>query len=579
MTSTPTPAHRPTGLVPSGGLAGELRAVARPLAPLFAKADPIFLALGARLGGAVDVVGGITATFATLAEEMAGADLVQATASLRAVAGRAGAMAGDLAGEQAALLRMIGLNAEVGLRIGQLRKTVGAISVLAMNAQIAAAGLDVHRDDFTVFTREMTRLAKAAEETIDGYARDQAQLAKLLTAARDSQALFDSRHRATLGTVIRDLEGSLSAVDGRRRAAVGAAEEIGARSGRISQAIGEIVMALQIGDITRQRVEHVGEALEEQADRLDTAAAAGGEAGATCRLQAAQLAHALEEFRAEGDRIGSALGKLADDVQAIVRLGGGLHGAGRGSGADTSFLHDLEMRLAATHGLFTEYGTARRAVDQGVAAATATLDALMQRVGTLHSVEVDIRLVGLNMALKCGKLGNRGAALNAIAQELRAYANRTIEDAGLLMAALREMAAAAAQLKAGDGSPAGAEPGELEQGIDGPLLVFRDRGARLDAAYGALTRDGDAVRRSLDEAAGLLASTAAIGRSMAEARQALDALARADGGGTAPTLSGQGSRRYTMESERLVHSRVGGAGGPAPAAQPAAEETLDDILF
>ncbi|MFX8453401.1 hypothetical protein ABTL48_20620, partial [Acinetobacter baumannii] len=82
------------------------------------------------------------------------------------------------------------------------------------------------------------------------------------------------------------LRQNLAAVAAHRRQAATAAMEIGRRSQAIAEGVGRTVVALQIGDITRQRLEHIDHAvavlvrgLEPPVDAAAAISAAAGQDG------------------------------------------------------------------------------------------------------------------------------------------------------------------------------------------------------------------------------------------------------------------------------------------------------------
>ncbi|MGQ9370643.1 hypothetical protein [Azospirillum sp. A39] len=590
----------------TSSLAADVGAVAALLKDPFARAETAFLEIGERLVSAADTLSALTATFEGLPRRLEEEDVREAIAHLETVSREAAGMAEALGGERALLDRLTTLNVEVAARVVRLRKTVGIINVLAVNARIAATHIRTDGQDFSVFTTEIGRLGRAAAATIDRFATQHETLLGLLRAAGAKHAAFADRHAETLRAIAGRLDAGLMAVAAHRAQAAGAAAEIGERSRRIAQGIGEAVMAMQIGDITRQRLEHVGHAVAVLAGGLDPAAAgpAGGGAAedwsaalppdrrdlvaaAVCRLQSAQLAAASGEFEHEIARIATALAGLAGDARAIARLGADLYGAG--GAADGSFLGCLAAELHQADALIKDCENARQAVDGLAASVTATLAELLRQVQAVQSVEVDMRLVGLNTALRCGRLGQEGRTLNVIAQELRGYANQTVADAQAVAEGLRAVAAAAGGLSVADGERGAGRIARLELAAASSLARLESVGEALAAALALLDREGERVSALLDETTARMTVREDVGRIMREALERLHRVAGAADGRASDVervrreVLALVEGRYTMASERDVHSLFeamldGGPAAPPPAAT--AEPTdLDDVFF
>jgi hypothetical protein len=412
------------------------------------------------------------------------------------------------------------------------------------------------------------------------------------------QAGFARTHEATLRSAGQKLETSLAAVDARRVQAAAAAAQIGERSKRIGQGIGATVMALQIGDITRQRIEHVSEALammsagwDEAGDAACWSSALTGRqktavAATLCRMQSAQTVQAAEEFEGEVRRVVASLTQLAEEAAAIVRFGAETYGATDPHGGG-SFLEELQANLKLAGALMRDCQAARDQVDAVVTAVAASLGELLERLSSVRRIEVDMRLVGLNTALKCGRLGAKGRTLSVVAQELRGYANQTVQDADALMAALRDITAAAEAFDRGQQGQGADRIGAMEQEMALSLGAFEECGKRLSRALATLTRQGGDVSHSLEKIATGITAHNTVGNALKDAGDRLGAMVAGEPDGSDAALVQErltffSNGRYTMASERDIHARfalgAGEAAARAPAAAPA-ESSLDDILF
>lgn len=112
-----------------------------------------------------------------------------------------------------------------------------------------------------------------------------------------------------------------------------------------------MLSALQIGDMTRQRVEHVRAGFV----MLNEAEASGGapDRPVLLALLADQMDDLLEEFQHKCGDVTSGLGGLAADVKEIVSLGRKARGGSdAGSGG---FLQTLEENVVATRYLIAKW--------------------------------------------------------------------------------------------------------------------------------------------------------------------------------------------------------------------------------
>src|SRR6202008_3370068 len=95
------------------------------------------------------------------------------------------------------------------------------------------------------------------------------RLVGMLRQATQTWRRFEKQHGQTLGALAARLSRSLGALAEHREKAAAASADTGVYSRQIAERVGTAVFALQIGDITRQRVEHVEEALRSAVGALD----------------------------------------------------------------------------------------------------------------------------------------------------------------------------------------------------------------------------------------------------------------------------------------------------------------------
>ena len=102
--------------------------------------------------------------------------------------------------------------------------------------------------------------------------------------------------------------------------------------------------------------------------------------------------------------------------------------------------------MAEVSALLDDATGARREADAVVVSVSQATGRLVGHTSTLRSLEEDIRIMGLNMSLKCGRLGTIGLPLMVIAQELRAYSSHIATESGAVTVHLDRMMAIAKSL-------------------------------------------------------------------------------------------------------------------------------------
>ncbi|HTH16402.1 MAG TPA: methyl-accepting chemotaxis protein [Magnetospirillum sp.] len=547
--------------------------------------EAVFLDAGERLGQAVGCWRSIAQSFADLAQQYEGDDMRHCVDGLHAALAVAAGLGCQTGGSSATRLGgLAGALKDMSARLNRLTKTVGEVKLVGLNAKVEAAHLDAGSLDFSVFTREIDRLANDAAAELALLEGELRELAGQTDAAYKAQAGFSDGHGAELQSVCRRLDEGLALLASQRQRIAAAASLIGQRSRQAGDHVADLVSALQIGDITRQRTEHVSQALGLLGDLPNLAPTLSADEAAQAaalvvNLQSAQLDNSAHDLSREAAEVTRNMGALADEAEEVGQLG---HSSFTGAHG-TSFLEGLAAEMARTEALLQGYGTALANTETAMREVSKATESMVAHVEAVHSIEADLKIMGLNASFKCSRLGDRGRTLSVVAQTLRQLANRTVEDAGALMGGLKTAMGIAEDLA--DGQTA-------SEGIDGALANLRAaaafmaaNGASQEAALAGLEAESSRAQGLLREAADGIGITADFSRALREvairlrdttARTAIDP-ERADELKCHVLANLTGN--YTMASERALHDLFGGDEPAATASAEPATVDVDDLLF
>ncbi len=576
----------------SRSLARELRRNANTISQTFAQCEQTCLDVGARLGDAIPGLSDLAALFEALSRSLEGEDIRAAGLDLAAIARELERSADELTEETAALVDLVGLNRAIALQISKLLTSIRTINALVFSVKIEAASLNESGDDMSAFAGGLQELALRAQRALDEYQKTHEKLFELLRASSEAQTGFQRSHQASLKSIAAEIADSLSAVAERRREIGEALQEISAQSQQIGTQIGQCVVALQVGDSTRQRIEHVHYALGLSADNLEPESAQEPEptdlAARICRLQVFQLDGALDEFTREMGAVSVSLRGVAGDAGALAGRGRSLFGAsGRGGG---SFLEGLERKLEAARAIVGECRRARAVVDRATAAVGATMTDLNQRTEGLSQIVVDVTMIGTNAVLKSSRLGDRGKGLNIIAQELRNYAARIVEGIRELPPALSEVVAFAERFAEAGRAHDSERLTTLDGRMTAAIGAFNSNGKEMTSALHRLDGEAASVHDLLERAVALLGAHEDVGATLRSAAAVVDELSEriGDADRESPEIDALIDRllraTYTMASERQIHDAFTGGNGefaelPEAAAQSDVEELAEACLF
>jgi hypothetical protein len=566
----------------------------------FAPIEGLFQGAGETLGDAVTSVRDITQSCHLLSRSMAEDALSSSMTRLQSALSGVTELAAKAGGGKDSLAALTALTDDMEKRILRLSRTIDEVEILGINAKIEAAQVTAQNVDFSVFTREIGRLAELAAESLGKLGTELASLGRLIASAQAEQDAFERDNQQSLSAVVQRLEGNLRKISERQKTAARASGNLADLSEKIAHRVAQAVSDLQIADITRQRVEHVCHALKVAEDLLDAAQGPNGEAdrglavvAAVCRLEAAQLRNAEANFSREIDRIVTNLKGLTREADEIRQQGDTVCGSSERGGA--SFLTELGNDFDQVKLLLEKYAGSRGKIEGVIHSVSAGVSEMVKYLTAVHSIEADMRVMGLNATLKCSRLGKDGRALSVIAQELRVFANRTADDGDVIMQGLERLIAAADGLARGGESAEGKAIGDLLEEMDGAVSALETANGELERPMATLNREGPRVGAALDDTVRRVTSHREGPISLRRVVDDLESLASAapDTGGRDPaeikeTVLRLMKGRYTMAAEHEIHSlfddmdgtsALGSSVGPSSGQKADAAANVDDFLF
>jgi hypothetical protein len=431
--------------------------------------------------------------------------------------------------------------------------------VFSVNLKIAAAGAP----EFAGFADEMLANLVLVDRTLGQFDDQLAGLGRQIEHAQVAAREIVGGQRQDLASVAADLSAAAEIIVSHNRELSAYAAEITALMAKISANVAAALQALQIGDATRQRIEHVANGLVLAADLRMPARRA---AHAVLQAQLADLAHA---FGLEAPKAAKALISLSQDARSILTLKGQL-----APSRSHAFLRTLERGVSSARTAVEGVHAACAQAASAGGAAARMAETMLANVDEVRAVRTEIKAMALNTSLRCSRMGPAGRPPNVIALELRVSADELESVAEDMVRDLGELAAQAGKLAAL--SDRGTS---LDGALDNSVSAIRSAGDASDALLQDLQHQGerltqailslgDGARYHLELQAGLMGACDMLGArqetcdgDFIEAREVLDAI----------------FATYTMARERDIHRNL----APAPVAATAEidDAHLDDALF
>jgi len=508
-----------------------------------------------------------------------GKDAVDATVSdLAATAGQLRVLPQVHAGRQTAMSGLAVAGAAIQEDVDAMLETLRYLRTFAVTVKITGAGAAA----FANFADEMLDRIQSGRRQVDDFAdllrRMREQVKAAVDLGRDLTVQYDGSVPQLASNLTRDASRIGDHHGDIQRIASALTDLVRQVQGKVAR----ILSALQIGDMTRQRVEHVQAGLAMLAEE---GVAGQPQGAALLALLAAQMDDLLEEFQSGCSTVTSSLGGLAADVKEIVALGRKARG-GSDAGGD-GFLRALEESVGSARQMVGQIESAGIRAGQIGQSSAETAGELIETVGSIRAIRSDIQYMAINTSLRCSRMGEAGKPMNVVASELRVFAEQMETVSDRLLAGLNELSGAASKARTGSDDASSS----LGEGLDAALANIKQAGARVADDLKELSLRGDHVARSVGQGVSRLDFTRELGDILDECAMAL-AQAAADAevegnaeelGSAAALLAERLFKTYTMARERDVHRRFfpadapSGVAGSAPAQ--AVEDDLDAMLF
>lgn len=449
--------------------------------------------------------------------------------------------------------------------VGDMRMMV----VVSRSARLEAVVSDEQRASLEEFSRTIDHQIGDAQRRIDACVSQHGGATTLLERSAREHLAFDDAYRDKLVGLAAEFDQALDAMARRRDAGLAFTAEAAARARGIAQAAGLALVSLQVGDNTRQRLEHVTFALE-RADGLD---AGGGEDGpdaaATadllCRVAEAQLRDTVDTFDGEASRILDTFAMLGREAATLATEGRATYG--NDAGGTASFVSEFRARFAAAMGIVAACSANRLAVERATGALRSMLAPLDETLTTLVTTSEDLVIVAMNVGLKAARLGSDGRGLVTVAGELKRLASQISLDAVALLDAFRGVRGTSDAFgsRTGEDAAAASLEGEAEAILD--ALASAD--TRIVAVLGTIDRIGRDFDATVGDAIGAFEAVAANTGALSDAADSIGsarAPATRDGAAlaaAAEAVDGLLLPIYSMARERDIHAVVIGR-PPAP---------------
>ncbi|MBX5107305.1 chemotaxis protein [Rhizobium lentis] len=547
------------------------RAISQSLESARSQVEERFLEGGSVLLSVMDVLNRLLNSLESVAKALDSTEASDTSADLRATVESLTALPATEENRQQALIALAQTGRELRKHVADMQETMRYLRTFAVTVKITGAGLA----EFAGFAQEILERIYSGTDEVNRFAAHLDSLEKEVKLAASFGANVSKSYADTVPAVAGALRDDAAKIAEHRKNLGVLAREVGVIARAVQSKVSSTLSALQIGDITRQRIEHVQATFSLLEDFLAGEDGAMLDAGARQRLQnvvhhltAAQINDMCVNFQRESANVVKTIGSFDHDMREILRLRDQM---GTESGeAGGNFMRALESSVSAAHEIVKQVDTASRQADQVSHSTIGTAAKLSEAIANIRAVKTDIHYMALNTNLCCSRLGEEGKSINVVTAELRVFAGKLDESADAIVNGLPALEAAAGRV-----APAAhTGSGGLGESLTSAVGNIRSAANVMENELKVLAENGREVATKIGLLIGKLDFQHELGDVLAHCADALEGVAGTDVADisdladTIAPLDRKIFKLYTMVQERSIHRDIIPAieeGSPVPA--------------
>ncbi|PDT16526.1 chemotaxis protein [Rhizobium sp. J15] len=547
-----------------------------------------FLEGGTVLLSVMDVLNRLLNSLESVTKTLDNKESSDTSADLRATVESLMALPATEENRQQALVSLAQTGRELRKHVADMQETMRYLRTFAVTVKITGAGLA----EFAGFAQEILERIYSGTDEVNRFAAHLDSLEKEVKLAASLGASVSRGYADTVPAVAAALRDDAAKIAGHRKDLGVIAREVGAIARGVQTKVASTLSALQIGDITRQRIEHVQATFSLLEDFFAGEEGSKLDAGARQRLQnvihhltAAQMSEMCADFQRDSGNVVKTIASFDHDMKEILKLRDQM--SGESGEADGNFMRALESSVSAAHEIVKQVDAASRQADQVSQSTIGTAAKLFEAIGNIRAVKTDIHYMALNTNLRCSRLGEEGRSINVVTAELRIFAGKLDDSADAIVNGLPALEAAASRVApAADG-----EAGGLGESLTSAVGNIRSAANSMESELKVLAENGREVATKINLLIGKLDFQHDLGDVLARCADLLENVAGADIADisdlteTIAPLDRKIYKLYTMVQERNVHRGIIPANeedAAAPAEALKAEDDEDlfaDALF
>jgi hypothetical protein len=488
---------------------------------------------------------------------------------------------GELDHNTAILKEVLSITHSIHEPMEAFRKIVKKLSMLGISTRIENSVLG-QAGQFINVAEDVTKLSEMIESKAKDILGRSTVLSSMIFKRLQEIFRLQNEHYHNADQILSQMKNCLHALTAKNAQAAVTAREIQAQSEAASRRIGEMVTGMQFHDITRQRIEHVHEAIRNLIQTMETRDGSNIESRLnpisvkaevvyrTLDLQAGQLTETQSEAVEAVETILENLGGLALNMDEMAHQTRNLVNFTNSN--SLSFLQDIENGIRRVVSSLMENSKSSKRIAEAIHSVTDMVNEMGRFIKDIDEIGSEIELVALNGQVGASHLGNEGAALGVIADAIQKISQEARRQIRAVSDSVKAVVTCGDRLRinndADDAQHVDGMITEMTQDLESLLLEFREAILEVAAKFNEVNRMAEPFADSLSDAQrSVTVHTTfrlAIDRALDSIRHIMaDALESLPGNRRPEDLSSLLSlkERYTMQSERRIHQSYLAANG------------------
>ncbi len=330
-----------------------------------------------------------------------------------------------------------GLLRELSERIGKLRSPIQTLysigktfRVLGISIKIESSRNESSSQGFKLLAEEVADISLAVQENCRFCIEKANIVERDITSSHQELSNTNKNYDNNADQSIFNILGALEDVGNKSEMLAAGIQE---RSGEMVQGIGDVVMAMQFHDITRQQLENVAKALDELGDKVKSLSLENKESVmeqdvlelyTVLSIQAAHLNSIYEQIFQARKQIETGLGKTMDqakiqagDARTLLDM--------EGQAGNKSVVAELEKEINnIASSLEKSLGVIQHAAEVSKNVYD-NVSEIGDFVSKIEKIAFDVKILAINAMVEATKTGETGRTLIVLAKELSILSQET----------------------------------------------------------------------------------------------------------------------------------------------------------